>query len=64
MHVQAVPHLQAREDGGLDARSSFIFITVATNDLRAGYYIDQLTWQGDRFVFARREISIMAQTDA
>jgi hypothetical protein len=64
VHVQAVPHLQARDDGGLDATSSFIFITVATNDLRAGYYVDHLAWQGDRLVFARREINIMAQTDA
>ena len=64
VHVQAVPQLQVREDGGLDATSSFIFITVATNDLRAGYYVDHLAWQGDRLVFARREINIMAQTDA
>ena len=55
--------LLAREDGGLDATSSFIFITVGTKDLRSGYYVDHLAWRGDRLIFARREINIMAQTD-
>jgi hypothetical protein len=64
VHVQAVPHLAVREDGGLDATSSFVFVTVATADMRAGYYVDHLAWQGDRLVFARREIGIMARTDA
>jgi hypothetical protein len=63
VHVSAVPHLRGRADGGLDATSSFIFMNVATNDLRSGYYLDHLAWQGDRLVFARREIAIMAQTD-
>ena len=63
VHVQAVPHLQARDDGGIDARSSFIFMTVATGDVRSGYYTDQLARQGDRFVFVRREIRILARTD-
>jgi len=63
VHVQAVPHLQARPDGGLDAVSSFVFMTVETRDFRSGYYADYLAWQGDRLVFARREITILAQTD-
>jgi hypothetical protein len=63
VHVQAVPHLQARSDGGLDATSSFVFINAATGDLRAGYYTDQLALQEGRFVFVRREISILARTD-
>ena len=63
VHISAVPHLRVRPDGGLDATSSFIFMNVATNDLRSGYYLDHLAWQGDRLVFARREIAIMAQTD-
>lgn len=63
VHVQAVPHLQARSDGGLDATSSFVFVTAATGDLRAGYYTDQIALQDGRFVFVRREITILARTD-
>jgi hypothetical protein len=64
VHVQAVPHLRAGSDGGLDATSSFVFITSATADMRAGYYTDQLALQDGRFVFVRREITILARTDA
>jgi SnoaL-like domain len=64
VHVQAVPHLQARADGGIDAISSFVFIIAATGDLRAGYYTDQLARQGDRYVFVRRQISMLVRTDA
>jgi hypothetical protein len=63
VHVQAVPRLQARPDGGLDSVTSFVFIIAATGDLRAGYYTDQLEQDGDRYVFARRQISMLVRTD-
>jgi len=63
VHVQAVPHLRARPDGGLDAISSFVFMTAETQDFRSGYYTDHLAWQGNRLVFARRRIQLMARTD-
>jgi SnoaL-like domain len=64
VHVQAVPHLQARADGGLDSVTSFVFIIAATGDLRAGYYTDHLERDGDRYVFVRRQISMLVRTDA
>lgn len=63
VHVQAVPQLRARPDGGLDAITSFIFMTTETKDFRSGYYTDQLAWQGDRLIFARRRIQLLARTD-
>jgi len=63
VHVQAVPLLRARPDGGLDAITSFIFMTTQTKDFRSGYYADQLAWQGDRLIFVRRRIHMLARTD-
>jgi hypothetical protein len=63
VHVQGVPHLQARPDGGLDAITSFVFMTVQTQDFRSGYYTDVLAWRGARLVFARRRIQLLSRTD-
>ena len=63
VHVQAVPWLQARADGGLDAVTSFIFMTVQSHDFRSGYYTDELVRQDGRLVFARRQISMLTRTD-
>ncbi len=63
VHVQAVPQLRARADGGLDSVTSFVFIIAASGDLRAGYYTDQLERDGDRYVFVRRQISMLVRTD-
>jgi hypothetical protein len=63
VHVQAVPQLRAQPGGGLDAITSFIFMTTETKDFRSGYYTDHLVWQGDRLIFARRRIQLLARTD-
>lgn len=63
VHVQSVPWLQARPDGGLDAVTSFIFMTVQTHDFRSGYYTDRLVRRHERLVFASRQISMLTRTD-
>ena len=63
VHVQAVPHVNPRDDGGIDAAASFVFVRAATGALLAGQYTDQLALENGRCVFVRRQIDILAQTE-
>ena len=62
VHVQAVPHVESRTDGGLEATSSFVFVNGETGALIAGIYRDELAPDGDGFIFARRQIDMLVRT--
>jgi len=63
VHIQAVPRVESRIDGRVDATSSFLFVNSATGALIAGLYKDELAPAGDGFVFARRQIDVLARTE-
>ncbi|MEU5879188.1 nuclear transport factor 2 family protein [Spirillospora sp. NPDC047279] len=57
-HLQGVPSVEERSDGGVDAVSSFAFFNAETGAVVSGAYVDRMTWEEGRLVFARRHIDI------
>ncbi|MFI0350101.1 nuclear transport factor 2 family protein [Actinomadura sp. 9N407] len=58
VHLQGVPSLDARPDGDIDSVAPFVFFNAETGAIVAGAYVDRMTWEEGRLVFARRHIDI------
>ncbi|WP_160147229.1 nuclear transport factor 2 family protein [Thermomonospora echinospora] len=58
VHLQGVPGIEERPDGDIDSVAPFVFFNAETGAIVAGTYLDRMTWEEGRLVFARRHIDI------
>jgi len=64
VHMQGLPSLARRADGGLDAISSFVFLNGTSGEILAGTYTDHLTYTDHCLQFRLRHISIRVRLEA
>jgi SnoaL-like domain len=62
IHIQSVPSFELLPDGSVDARSNFLFVRAGQVQTIAGMYHDVMVPEGNRFVFARRDINILVRS--
>jgi SnoaL-like domain len=61
VHVAGLPSLtDSGTEEGVTCESAFVFVNTATGAIVAGWYRDELAWDGDRLIFVRRLIDMRA----
>jgi hypothetical protein len=58
VHLQGVPSVEERADGDIDSVAPFVFFNAETGAVVTGAYVDRMTWEEGRLVFAERHIDI------